>query len=177
MQKLAQTNPDKLIDLLTERLTFERAGVRLYDAILSGVGGAGGAGRLGTLLAEYRHQEKEHEEWLEEQIRSLGGDAHAKTEKAKLVELEAQGIERVILDPATSLPHKLHALLTAELVDNAGWTLLVELAEQAEDETARREFVRRLHHEEEHLDLLRRTVEAQASREVFGQGTGIPVTP
>ena len=34
MQKLAAHNPTKTRDYLTERLTFERAAVKLYDTIL-----------------------------------------------------------------------------------------------------------------------------------------------
>ena len=34
MKKLAAKNPAKVIDLLSERLAFERVGVKLYDAVL-----------------------------------------------------------------------------------------------------------------------------------------------
>ncbi len=38
-----------------------------------------------------------------------------------------------------------HALFAAELVDNAGWDLLVQLADEADDDEARRAFKKRLH--------------------------------
>ena len=168
MDKLANANKTRLIDFLNERLTFERAGVKLYDRIIEKV-------RASTMpqfqrmlddLVEHRGEEKEHEEWLEAQIRSLGGDAHAQTEMSRLVTRESAGIEQVIEnDP--EIPHLLHALLAAELVDNAGWDLLVELADEAGDHSAKREFKKRLHEEEDHLTLIRQAVENFAVEQVL----------
>jgi len=170
MEKLAQYNKEKLIDLLSERLAFERAGVKLYDTILakldaSGVGG--GVELFRDEMQGYRDEEKEHEEWLEEQIRSLGGDAHAKTEMADLVERESVGIEQVIAADDL-LPHAMHALLAAELVDNAGWELLIELADDADDREARAEFRKRLHEEEDHLIFVRTAMLTFARKDVLG---------
>src|SRR6187399_2174098 len=100
MKKLAQTNRDKAIDLLNERLTFERAGVKLYDSILEKLGHTTDPllmTRLGE-LKEHRDQEKEHEEWLEAQIRALGGDAHADTDMSRLITVESRGIEQIVLN-------------------------------------------------------------------------------
>ena len=41
MKKLAERHPEKLLDLLTERLTFERSGVKLYDIVMSADAPAG----------------------------------------------------------------------------------------------------------------------------------------
>ena len=71
----------------------------------------------------------------------------------------------------------MHALLTAELVDNAGWELLLELADDADDADARREFRKRLHEEEEHLIFMRRAVVAFARRNVLGQTVLMPASP
>jgi bacterioferritin (cytochrome b1) len=178
MKQLAAKNLEQVLDLLSERLAFERAGVKLYDTVLRKARGAGNSMPPQTLeqLEEHRNEEKEHEEWLEAQIRSLGGDAHAKTERVKLVELESSGIERVVQDDAT-LSHLLHALLTAELADNAGWDLLVQLADEAGDRDAKREFKKRLHEEEEHLIFARRAVLRLARREVLGQDVSMPMWP
>jgi bacterioferritin (cytochrome b1) len=171
MRKLAHRNPQKVIDLLTERLTFERAAVKLYDAILFRVQTAPELEVRKTYdqLLEYREQEKEHEEWLEQQIRLLGGDAHGMTELAELVETESAGLEKVIIDGDPAISHLFHALLTAELADNAGWALLVDLADEAEDLEARRAFARRLHEEEEHQAFIRRTVQRSLRRQVLGE--------
>jgi rubrerythrin len=178
MEKLASINKDKVIDLLNERLAFERAGVRLYDSILSKMDGSGdlGIGAMRGQVQEHRNQEKEHEEWLEEQIRSLGGDAHSDTEYSKLVAQESEGLEKVSKTEG-SLPHLFHALLSAELLDNAGWQLLLDLADRASDDDAREQFRRRLHEEDEHLIFMRRAVERFARQEVLGENAPIPSAP
>ncbi len=170
MQKLAQTNKDKAIDLLNERLTFERAGVRLYDSIIEKVGRAADPSLQGLIgpLREHRNEEKEHEEWLEEQIRALGGDAHAETDMSRLITLESRGLEQVVLDGDQNPGHLFHALLTAELVDNSGWQLLLELADEADDGEAREAFQKRLHEEADHLLLTRQVVERLTRTELLG---------
>ena len=123
-------------------------------------------------LLNDRDEEKEHEEWLEAQIRSLGGDAHAPSERATLVQTESEGIERVAQrDP--SLPHDFHALLAAELSDNAGWDLLVTLADEA-GRPRQKEFKQRLHEEEEHLLLVRETVAKLTGKEISEPAPAAP---
>jgi bacterioferritin (cytochrome b1) len=160
MEKLAKKNATKVIDLLNERLAFERSGVQLYDTLLSRLRTATEDPALKALLGqmkEYREEEKEHEEWLEEQIRALGGDAHAPTEHSVLVQAESEGVERVMRRDE-SIPHGFHALLTAELADNAGWDLLVQIADEFGDSDAKKEFKKRLHEEEKHLLFVRKTL-------------------
>jgi bacterioferritin (cytochrome b1) len=175
MEKLAEHNRAKAIDLLSERLAFERAGVRLYDRILEVIETSGDSNvkRMLDELHEHRNEEKEHEEWLEAQIRSLGGDAHAQTEMSELVTRESKGIEEVVMSDA-KLPHLFHALLAAELVDNAGWDLLVEVADEAGDHQAKRELKKRLHEEEDHLLLIRKAVEKFSFQEVLGEEVKMP---
>jgi len=170
MKKLAESHRDKLIDVLNERLTFERIGVQLYDRILGVLQSSGpelAGGKLFGQLRDHRNEEKEHEEWLEAQIRALGGTAHEDTEHSRLVMEESKGIGDVILRGESNLPHMFHALLAAELVDNAGWDLLVQLADEAHDHEAKREFKHRLHEEEQHLLLMRKLVIRDTESEVF----------
>lgn len=169
MRELANENRGELIDLLTERLTFERTGVRLYDRVLERIRATGDpdVAALHAPMTAHRDQEKEHEEWLEACIRNLGGSAHDLTAKAQLVSIESSGIERVIFDDRATLPQMLHALLAAELVDNAGWDLLVALADDAGDHDLKKEFKRRLHEEEDHLALLQRVVAYFAKRQML----------
>jgi bacterioferritin (cytochrome b1) len=179
MNVLAQRNRSKVVDVLTERLTFERTGVRLYDKLMERVRSSREpaiAKMLGQ-LKEHRDQEKEHEEWLEQQIRRLGGDARGSTGKSRLVETESKGIEEVILSDKADVPQMFHALLAAELVDNAGWDLLVELADEADDDEAKRAFKKRLHEEEEHLIFARRAVESFTVHEVLGESVHMPTAP
>jgi bacterioferritin (cytochrome b1) len=171
MDNLARKNRDKVIDLLTERLTFERAGVKLYDRVIQRIE-ASNEWSLAFLIEELRQiraEEWEHEEWLEAQIRSLGGDAHGETEHSKLIARESRGLEEVVLKGNEALPHLFHALLTAELVDNNGWELLVRLAEEADDRDMVRAFKKRLHEEEDHLLFIRKVVERFARADVLGQ--------
>jgi hypothetical protein len=116
-------------------------------------------------ILQNRAEEKEHEEWLEEQIRALGGDDHAPSEKSILVKTESEGIEQVVMrDP--NLLHDFHALLTAELADNAGWGLLVELAAEFGDRAAKKEFKKRLHEEERHLVCVHDVVMELSKQEI-----------
>jgi bacterioferritin (cytochrome b1) len=159
MDKLAKKNVIRVIDLLSERLTFERTGVKLYQTLLGRLR-ASDDPELQDLIEtmqEHCDEEKEHEEWLEAQIRSLGGDAHALSEHAILVQTESEGVERVIRRDE-SIAHDFHALLTAELADNAGWDLLVQLAGEFHDSAAKKEFKKRLHEEEDHLLFVRKTL-------------------
>jgi bacterioferritin (cytochrome b1) len=175
MRELADQAKGKLIDVLTERLAFERAGVKLYDRILEVMraGQDENVARMVPEMQRHRDEEKEHEEWLEAQIRALGGDAHAETDKSQLVTRESKGIEEVVMSDAR-LDHLLHALLAAELVDNAGWDLLAQLASEAGDHGARREFKRRLHEEEDHLLFVRKAVEKLSFEEVLGEDVKLP---
>ena len=179
MAQLGTTNKEKVLDLLNERCAYERTGVRLYDAIIGKIEQSGDSKITKMLgqMQEHRDQEKEHEEWLEERIRALGGDPHAKTTMVQLTETESKGLEAVILDGDPDVSHLFHALLIAELADNAGWDLLVELADEAEDQEAKRGFKKRLHEEEEHLIFVRRAVERFARREVLGERVSMPTQP
>lgn len=175
MPKLAEYDAAKVIDVLNERLAFERAGVKLYDRVLE-VAHASQDENVHRMLEElrkHRDEEWEHEEWLEAQIRALGGDAHTETEKSRLVTRESKGIEEVVMSDA-ELPHLLHALLAAELVDNAGWDLLVQIADEAGDREAKREFKKRLHEEEDHLLFLRKAMEKLSFEEVLGKPQKLP---
>jgi bacterioferritin (cytochrome b1) len=169
MRKLAEKNVGRVIDLLNERLAFERTGVRLYDRILlrMRLSDDRQMERMIDRMQRFRDEEWEHEKWLEEQIRELHGDDHLPTEKSVLVLAETQGIERVVhRDPR--LPHDFHALLTAELADNGGWDLLVRIADEFGDYDAKREFRKRLREEQEHVLFVRRAVERFVKQELLG---------
>jgi bacterioferritin (cytochrome b1) len=179
MEKLANFNREKVLDLLIARMNFERAGVKLYDSVIAKLQAQSDSSLLRLLdkLHEHRNEEKEHEEWLEAQVRALGGDAHGSSDMARLEERESKGIEDIILDGDNEAAHFFHALLAAELADNAGRDLLVELADQAGDRDAKRAFKKRLHQEMEHLLFVRRVIRRLARREVLGQTVSMPTWP
>lgn len=175
MDKLAKKNVTRVIDLLNERLAFERAGVTLYDTLLGRLRASADpeiAGLIDT-VQKHREEEKEHEEWLEEQIRALGGDARAPSEHTVLVQAESEGVERVMRRDE-SIPHDFHALLTAELADNAGWDLLVQIADEFGDSKAKKEFKKRLHEEADHLLFVRKTLLELTKKEVSAPQPELP---
>lgn len=177
MNKLAERHPDKLLDLLTERLTFERTGVKLYDIVLSKMSNSQDKSIIGMIpqIKKQRDQEKEHEEWLEEQVRALGSDAHTETDLSELVMREARGLKEVV-ESDDELTHLFHALLVAELVDENGWKLLVQLADEAEDQEALSSFIQRAREEEDHLLYVRTVVAAYTRREVLGGAVHVPMS-
>jgi hypothetical protein len=72
------------------------------------------------------------------------------------------------------ISHLFHALLAAELSDNAGWDLLVQIADDVGDREAKRAFKKRLHQEEDHLIFVRRAVERFARMAVTGRKAELP---
>ena len=222
MERLAQKNKERFVDVLAERLGFERTSVKLYGKVLEQMRRGGGRASAGDgdystyglsgyrdddalpgmsedigreqahttgwddpeesvvaemlpLIVACRDQEKEHETWLEDTIRRLGGDPGRKTELSRLSAREASGIEEVVMKDS-EIPHLLHALLAAEHVDGAGWDLLVELAEEAGDLEAKAQFERRLREEEQHVAFLRGAVRAFSAHAVLGDELRSPTS-
>lgn len=144
------------VDKLAERLAFERGGVRLYDAVLAKAKVYGDEFSGATLidLERIRDQELEHAMLLEDALQTLGADPTAQTPCADLVGVESSGLLQAASDPRTTLAQTLHAALAAELVDGAGWQLLIELAEQAGQTDLVDQFSGALAQESEHLQLI-----------------------
>ena len=61
---------------------------------------------------------------------SREADPTAMTPCANTAGVASMGIMQVITDPRTTVPQCLSAILTAELADNAGWELLIQLANE-----------------------------------------------
>lgn len=151
--KLRGRRPEVLIDKLGERLAFERTGTRLYEALIrkceavasqsaetreaprDGDGltmtASGGALVEVAVLRRIRDEEEDHFHLVVAALRELGADPTAMTPCADTAGVMAQGLIQAIADPRTTVPQCLNAILTAELADNAGWDLLIELAAQA----------------------------------------------
>jgi hypothetical protein len=148
------------LDKLGERLAFERAGVRLYDAILAKVPAA--KTEEGTLTAEelrrFRDDEHRHMHLVREALEAMGADPTAVTPCADLSGVRGTGLVQVVTDPRTTLTQCLDALLVAELADNDGWKLLIGMAEALGQEPLARRFSDALAEEDEHLTLVRRWV-------------------
>jgi rubrerythrin len=164
---LKGTKPTVFIDKLGERLGFERTGVRLYEAALLkfDVHGTWDGGPSRDQLEKIRRDELAHFVLVREAIEQLGADPTAVTPSADLVSVASKGIPEVLVDPRTNLVQCLEALLVAELTDNAGWELLIELAQGLGQTDLVEVFEEALGVEAEHLLLVRRWLSAGVTGE------------
>ena len=131
LQALQGKKATLLVDKLAERMAFERSGVRLYEALMLKCRAAAN-GDSSAALARLEHicnEELEHFHMLWGCIEQLGADPTAQTPSADVSAVASQGIPKVLLDPRTTFPQCLEAVLTAELVDCDAWERLTELAE------------------------------------------------
>jgi rubrerythrin len=152
-----------LVDKLGERLAFERLGVRLYDALVDKWSGFGdelaqlGDGALVMLdeLRELRAEELLHVDLVRRAMEAMGADPTAQTPAADVIVTASSGLLQVMVDPRTTLAQSLDALVVAELADNAGWELVIELAQLVRQEQLVEDFARALTDEREHLRRVR----------------------
>lgn len=195
MAKMKGGAPSIFMDKIGERIAFERAGTRLYEALITkyeavqalgeevlppadqlpppdGVAAAPGsvAGEqpLQTLL-RIRGEELEHFHMLGQAMMKMGGDPTAQTPCADVTATASMGIVQVVTDPRTTFAQSLNAMLTAELTDNAGWELLVQLAEDAGETELAGRFLGALAQEQEHLAIVKGWLTA-----LLKQGAGTP---
>ena len=153
MQMLKGNKALVFMDKLGDRLAFERTGTRLYEALLprlsAGPNWEGGPTESEVLAIHA--DELRHFALIKETIERLGGDPTVQTPSADVSAVASLGNIQVLGDSRISLRHALHAIVTIELVDNEGWSTLVELARSlGHDELAQQFRVAHLA-EEEHL--------------------------
>lgn len=145
-----------LLDKLGERAAFERMGTRLYDAMIVKVEALKDKHGPGPAdLRRIREDELRHFRLVAEHLKRLGGDNTAETPCADVVGVASRGLLQVVADPRTSVAQSLSAILTAELTDNAGWELLLELCEGLGDTRMGADFKKALAEEVEHLQRVR----------------------
>lgn len=190
-------SPSVLMDKVGERLAYERTGVRLYEALIakyqaatqqSGevlaraeqvqeVSAAQGLAVLAPVegeapvqtLERIRSEELQHFKLLCDAMVRLGGDPTAQTPCADVTAVASMGLMQVLTDPRTTLAQCLNAMLTVELTDNAGWELLVTLAEQAGESELAGRFLGAMAQEQEHLVTVKGWLTALVS-----DGAGTP---
>lgn len=152
-------SPQILVDKLGERLAFERAGARIYDALIAKVRAAEhadghGNGTSMPDLAELEHirnEEAEHFTMVADAMRQLGADPTAQTPGADLSGVESCGLMQAVTDPRTTVAQSLHAVLIAEMADGNGWEMLIGLARQQNHRDMVRSFTAALQNERRHL--------------------------
>jgi ferritin-like protein len=166
-EKIVGQNVEVLIDKLGERLAFERAGVRLYEAFLA---------KLEVLeetiqdelIERVRHfhkEEAEHFSLVAAALEEIGADPSAQTPCADVASVASAGALKVIQDPRTNIAQSLNALLIVELTDTAGWELLISLAQLNNQKQMVESFNKALIAEQTHLE----TIKNWLQREVFAQ--------
>ena len=161
MDMMTGDRPQVLLDKLGERAAFERGGTRLYDAVLAKFDADphahGSVSR--DILQHFRNEEAQHFQLVCEAVEQLGGDPSAMTPCANLVGVQAMGLWQSVTDPRTTLAQCLNTMLAAELVDNAGWELLITLAESSGHDDLAKRFHMALKEEGEHLMQVRAWVQ------------------
>lgn len=155
--KLKGKNPEVLFDKLGERASYERSGVRLYQAMMSKVQVTAHP-QQAALMADLEHiceEEFQHFKMLSEVLAEMGGDPTAQTPCADVSAVASLGMIQVITDPRTTLAQCLQALLSVEMTDNACWELLIELAETAGHDELVAPFQKALASEQEHEAMIK----------------------
>jgi bacterioferritin (cytochrome b1) len=157
MQALTGRRAQVLLDKLGERMAFERSGTRLYQAFIMKCQAPHEGPDVVPLekLEEFCAAELQHFQLVAECIEMLGGDPTAQTPCADLTGVECAGLMQVISDPKTNINQSLHAILVAELVDNAAWEELIVLARDMGQKDMAQRFEKALEEEEEHLQHIK----------------------
>jgi rubrerythrin len=141
-----------LMDKLGERLAFERSGTRLYDALMAKCQAEKSSAIPAQELQHIRDEEALHFALIGAAIQSLGGDPTAQTPGADVTGVEGMGLMQVLTDPRTTVAQALHAILVAEMTDNAGWEELIELTSQVGNDDLVARFSKARDSEMEHLE-------------------------
>lgn len=158
LQMLKGRKPTVFLNKLGERLAFERTGTRLYQTMISKYDTLGSweGGPTREELVRFCNEERQHFDLVREAVVELGGDPTAMTPAADLAGVTSEGLIKVISDPRAGMAESLNALLIAELADNDGWAMLIDLAERMGQDDIAQRFSQALVEEEEHLQSVRR---------------------
>ncbi len=148
------------MDKLGERIAFERTGTRLYEALISKYQGTSNQEGLPDLITieQFYMEELKHFNMAAEIMMKLGGDPTAMTPSADIAGVAGMGWVQVINDPRTTFLQSLETILQAELVDNACWETLIELAAHLGLKEAVDEFTLALQEESVHLTTVKQWV-------------------
>lgn len=169
---LTGDQPQLLLDKLGERLAFERTGTRLYDALITKFETLQDGSTSMTLadLQKIRQDEARHFAIVADAIDTLGGDPTSQTPCADLVGVESMGLMQAVTDPRTTIAQCLHAILVAEMTDNAGWEMLIALAEDQKQSSLITDFSVALDEERVHLQQVRAWFEEASLGKVISAG-------
>ena len=157
MQKLMGRHAEVLIDSLGGRLAFERTGTRLYDALLVKFQARRDEATMVSMeqLMQFRGEEAAHIGICWDALRQLGADPTCVTPMADVNAVASNGLYQLLTDPRTTMGQSLHAIHIAELADNDGWALLIDLAQQMGQDEMIANFRQAWKEEDRHLEALR----------------------
>ncbi|MBN8233431.1 ferritin-like domain-containing protein [Corallococcus macrosporus] len=132
IQAAEQPTPLLFVAQLRERLGFERTSSRLYAGLLVKTHALGSypGGPTPERLVELHNQELDHLNLIRECIYRLGMDAPQMMASGNTADPRTHGLLRAVDDPCATLQDALRAVLIAEILNNAGWALLVDLAQE-----------------------------------------------
>lgn len=160
LQEKIMNGDHTFMDKLGERIAFERTGTRLYQALISKYEGSEDKAALpdrGT-LERFCDEERRHFEMACEAMEQIGGDCTAMTPSADIAGLAAFGWVQALSEPRINFKQSLEIILQAELVDNAGWEVLIELAEDVGLSSLATNFQQALDEETVHLATIKEWV-------------------
>jgi rubrerythrin len=182
LEAVKGNRPNVFIDLLGDRLAFERTGVRLYEALAAKLVAADQAPTAPTRdeIEKIRDEELQHVAMLTAALETLGADPTVLTPTADICGVATSGILKVLTDSRSTFTHCLHAMHIAELADNEAWVMLADLAEELDHDEMAASFRVAVIDEGRHLDSVREwllsALEGQAGVEP-SLGTGHASAP
>lgn len=162
IQALSGVSPTLLIDKLSERLAFERSGIRLYEALISKFKfDQADLTPIVSLeaLEELKNEELHHFNLVREVIQNLGADPTVMSPAADISALNSMGIGKTLADPRINFVQSLNGILIAELTDNDCWQLLIQLTTQAGLSEISESFIEAFQTEQRHLATIRKWVQ------------------
>ncbi|WP_375754276.1 hypothetical protein [Corallococcus exercitus] len=132
LQAAERPTPLLFVAQLRERLAFERTSSRLYAGLLVKTHALGSypGGPSPERLVELHNQELDHLNLIRECVYRLGVDAPQLTTPGDGADPRTHGLLRAVDDPCATLQDALRAVLISEILNNAGWSLLVDLAQE-----------------------------------------------
>ena len=127
---------EELMDKLSEFLTVEKGGVKLYEAALKCVRDR----EVKEKFQEFHEQTMRHVEILTDIIEKLGGKPSYKSSGAKLAEAKAKALLATMtksngnsMSAAETELNAIENIVIAETKDHADWELLGHIAHRSED--------------------------------------------
>jgi rubrerythrin len=125
---------DELMDKLSEFLTVERGGIKLYEAALHHVHDR----EVKEKYQEFLRQTRRHEEILTEIIEELGGKPSHMSAGAKIAKQKGDALLKTMnetqgLSSAEAELNAIENIVIAETKDHTDWELLGHIAHRSED--------------------------------------------